>query len=302
MISRRRFLLGAAGFPAVAALSTGAYGVGVEPSLLDITTYKFSPARWPKGHKLRVCVIADIHACEPWMSARHIRDMALMANALKPDVTLLLGDYYGGHNFVTRAVMPDEWGESLSVLRAPLGVYAILGNHDLWHGPIPSMPPDEGAAAVKALKAANIRMLFNEAVRLEQNGKAFWLLGIGDQIAIQLGHRRFKGLDDLPGAIAQIKDDAPALLMAHEPFIFPRVPERIALTLCGHTHGGQINLPIIGSNLVRYGHNFKHFYGYVNEDNREMIISGGLGTSIVPLRLGRPPEILDIHLGDDGSV
>ena len=297
MISRRTFLLGASGFTALTALGTSAYAVGIEPARLDITTYKFTPERWPKGQKLRICVIADIHACEPWMSARHIRNMALMANSLQPDLTVILGDFYAGHNFVTGPVMAENWGESLSVLRAKLGVYAILGNHDMWHGPLPDMPADNAESIRVALKAANIRLLENEALRLVHEDKPFWLLGLADQIAYHIGRGRFHGLDDLHGTMKQVTDDAPALLLAHEPFIFPRVPQRIALTLCGHTHGGQISLPIIGPALVQYGRSFKHIYGYVKENGREMIISGGLGTSIVPVRLGRPPEILDLHLG-----
>ena len=296
MISRRRFLLRAGGIAALGAVGSSAYAVGVEPSLLDVTTYKFTPARWPVGQKLRICVIADIHACEPWMSAKHIRDMALMANELKPDITLLLGDYYAGHDYISRAVPAPEWGEALSVLKAPLGVYAILGNHDLWHGLQPSLPSDDGQAAISALKAAGIKLLFNDAVRLAKDNKPFWLLGLGDQLAMRLGRGRFRGLDDLSGTLAMVKDNAPVILMAHEPFIFSRVPERVDLTLCGHTHGGQINLPIIGAGLD-YGRKFKHVYGYINENNREMIISGGLGTSFLPIRVGRPPEILDIHLG-----
>ncbi len=296
MISRRRFLLRAGSFAALGALGSSAYAVGIEPSLLDVTTYKFTPARWPAGQKLRICVIADIHACEPWMSAQHIRDMAMMANELKPDVTLLLGDYYAGHDYISRVVPAPEWGEALSVLKAPLGVYAILGNHDLWHGLQPSLPSDDGQAAIKALKAAGIKLLFNDAIRLSKDNKSFWLLGLGDQLAMRLGRGRFRGLDDLSGTLALVKDEAPVILMAHEPFIFSRVPERVNLTLCGHTHGGQINLPIIGAGLD-YGRKFKHVYGYINEDNREMIISGGLGTSFLPIRVGRPPEILDIHLG-----
>jgi predicted MPP superfamily phosphohydrolase len=297
MISRRQFILGAGGFAALSALGTSAYAVGIEPELLDVTTYRLIPRGWPPGHNIRICVIADIHACEPWMSASRIRDIALLANSMKPDLTVLLGDFHAGHNYVTGPVMPDRWGEALSVLRAPLGVYSILGNHDMLHGPLPKMDSDEGESVRAALKGANIRLLENNAIRLVHNDKPFWLLGLGDQMAYEIGRGRYRGLDDLKGTLAQVHDDAPALLLAHEPHIFRRVPQRIALTLCGHTHGGQINLPIIGAALRRHEHNFKHIYGYVNENGQEMIISAGLGNSIVPVRIGRPPEILDIHLG-----
>jgi len=297
MISRRRFLLDAGGLGALAVLGTSAYAIGYEPELLDITTYRLVPRGWPAGKKLRICVIADLHACEPWVGAAKVRQIAELANSLKPDMTVLLGDFNGGHNFVTGPVMPDQWGEALSILKAPLGSYAILGNHDMWHGALPRMDSDEGESVRRALKGANIKLLENEAVRLTHDDQPFWLLGLGDQIAYRVGHGRFRGLDDLRGTLAQVSDDAPALLLAHEPFIFPRVPERISLTLCGHTHGGQVNLPIIGPAMLEYGRSMKYIYGYINERGREMIISGGIGTSMAPIRFRRPPEILDIHLG-----
>jgi uncharacterized protein len=101
----------------------------------------------------------------------------------------------------------------------------------------------------------------------------------------------------LRGTLARIKTDDPVLLLAHEPDIFPQVPDRVALTLAGHTHGGQIRLPLVWRHFVpsKYGARFAH--GHVVEDNRHMVVSGGLGTSIVPMRLGVPPEIVHITLG-----
>ena len=97
--------------------------------------------------------------------------------------------------------------------------------------------------------------------------------------------------------MAQIGTDDPVLLLAHEPDIFPRVSSRVALTLSGHTHGGQIRLPLIWPAFIpsRYGARFA--YGHVVENDRHLIVSGGLGTSIVPARLGVPPEIVHIVLG-----
>ena len=96
--------------------------------MLEVTRYNIAPATWPADLKLKIAVIADIHACEPWMPAARIREIAEVANALQPDLTVLLGDFAGGHKFVTGPVMPDQWAEALSVLRAPLGVFSVLGN------------------------------------------------------------------------------------------------------------------------------------------------------------------------------
>ena len=127
-------------------------------------------------------------------------------------------------------------------------------------------------------------------------GQQFWLAGIGDQIAHRIGHGRFRGVDDLPGTLAQVTTDDPVILLVHEPDIFPRVPPRVALTLAGHTHGGQIRVPLIWPAFVpsRYGE--RYAYGHVVEHDRHLIVSGGLGTSIIPARLGVPPEIVHVTL------
>ena len=115
--------------------------------------YAVAPPRWPAGLVVRIGVIADIHACEPWMSAERIRGIAEQCNALKPDVILLLGDFNAGHRFVTGPVMPGAWADALSVLQAPLGTYGILGNHDWWHGPVPGMPggPEDIRRALRSI-------------------------------------------------------------------------------------------------------------------------------------------------------
>lgn len=104
-------------------------------------------------------------------------------------------------------------------------------------------------------------------------------------------------MDDLPATLAQISDDgAPGILLAHEPEIFPRVPERNALTLSGHTHGGQIRIagwsPVVPS---RFGN--RYAYGHVLEGGRDLVVSGGIGCSIVPVRVGMVPEITRVTLG-----
>jgi uncharacterized protein len=113
----------------------------VSPGLcIDIIPYRLAPPHWPNEFTLKAAVLADIHACEPWMPASRVRRIANLTSDLKPDIIFLLGDFSGGHRIVTGPVMPDEWGEALSVLKAPLGSYAVLGNHDWWHGPCRTCP------------------------------------------------------------------------------------------------------------------------------------------------------------------
>ena len=297
LFSRRTFLKGASSL-GLGGGGLGSYAFGVEPGLmLDVKNYAITPPGWPESLPLRIAVIADIHACEPYMSAARIASICDLANAMSPDLTVILGDFNGGHNYVTAPVLPHQWGEAIARLKAPLGVYAILGNHDWWHGALPSMRANNVDAISAALRHAGVRRLENDAVALRQHGQSFWLLGLGDQLAHRVSRGVYNGADDLDRALERVTDDAPVLLLAHEPFIFNRVPSRVSLTLCGHTHGGQVDLPIIGAPFAsrRFGAN--HVYGHVVDDNRHMIISAGLGTSILPVRFGRPPELVTVELG-----
>ena len=293
LITRRHLLLGGAA-SGVGTLALGGYAVAIEPALEPaIRSYALAPRAWPDHLPIRVAVIADIHACEPWMSAARIHAIALQVNAMRPDVVVILGDFNAGHKFVTGPVMPGAWGEALAVLDAPLGTFAILGNHDWWHGPVPGMPggPEE---IRRTLRDRGITLLENSAVRLSKDGRTFWIAGLADQMAHRVQRGWTTGADDLTGTLASIPERDPLIMLAHEPFVFHRTPARVALTLCGHTHGGQIKLPIIGAPLSP-SHRYR--YGHIVEDGRDLIVSGGLGESGLPVRLGVPPELLCVDLG-----
>jgi uncharacterized protein len=299
----RRHILQGAGALTLANAGFATYACVIEPGFrLDLTTYRLTPPNWTPGLQLKAALVADIHACEPLMSAARVRHIAEVTNSLNPDIIFLLGDFNAGHRYVTGPVYPEQWGEALSVLKAPLGIYAILGNHDWWHGALPGMPGDGGESVRRALRHADFRVLENESVRLAKDGQPFWVAGLGDQLAYPVGRRRFEGFDDLHGTLAQATDTAPVLLLAHEPFIFHRVPERVSLTICGHTHGGQINLPIVTERFTQAEFGMKQVYGHIVHGDRHMIISAGLGTSIAPIRLFRPPEIVLLTIGSESAL
>ena len=287
-VTRRHLLTGAAGLAGLSVATTATYAAAIEPMELVVTRYAPKLPAWPAGHKLSVTVIADIHAGGPNMTLDHIRHIVDTANALQSDLIVILGDFIATHRFVTERVPDPVWAAELARLTAPLGTWSILGNHDWWH---------DLAGVRRALANVRIPVLENDAVLLGPEGQRFWLAGLGDQEAYRLGPGRFVGVDDLPLTMSRIKTDDPVLLLVHEPDIFPQVSKRVALTLAGHTHGGQIRLPFIWPAFVpsRYGARFA--YGHIVENDRHLIVSGGLGTSIVPARLGVPPEILHITLG-----
>lgn len=303
IITRRQFIVAVAGLAAT-GMSLGTYAFAIEPYRLRFPRYRLTPAGWPAGLKLKIAAIADLHSCRPWMTAARVRKIVAATNAQQPDLIVLLGDFIASHRFVREAEDKRAWAAALAELQAPLGIHAILGNHDWWEyrdvqerraGPTP---------VGLALEAAGIPVYENKAVRLVKDDKAFWLAGLGDQWAF-IKHRDldkrwrsfgYEGVDDLDATLAQVTDAAPVIMMAHEPDVFARMPSRVALTLSGHTHGGQVQFmgiaPLVPSRFGR-----RYVYGHIREAERDLIVSSGLGCSVLPIRFGRPPEVPIIELG-----
>jgi predicted MPP superfamily phosphohydrolase len=296
MFSRRQFFKAMGGLGALGA-STAACGFSEPIVRLAVTRYRLSPPNWPAGFQLKIAVIADVHACDPWMSLDHIHEIVERTNALDADIIVMLGDYVAGHRHVTRTIPAGEWAPALAGLIAPLGVHAILGNHDYWDDKTVQREGQGTTIAQRALESAGIPVYENDAARLSKEGRPFWLAGLGDQLAY-MPARRFRplrriGVDDLASTLKKVTDDAPIVLLAHEPDVAARVPSRVALQLSGHTHGGQVRL-FGWSPVAPSGH--KLAYGHVRI-NCDVIVSGGLGCSLMPFRLGVPPEIVLVTLG-----
>jgi uncharacterized protein len=265
-----------------------------------VTRYRPEPDDWPEDLPLRIVALADVHACWPWMTPGRIARIVAQANGLEPDLIVLLGDYVEGIKTWARPVPAEQWAGALARLRAPLGVHAILGNHDWWEDDKAQRSLEGPIFARTALEAVGIGVYENDAVRLDHAGGGFWLAGLADQRPLRAGDRGARNvgpsLADVAGTLAQVADEAPVILMAHEPDVFPRVPARVALTLAGHTHNGQIR--VFGWTRwtsSAYGDRYAH--GHVREAGRDLIVSAGLGMSVLPLRLGTAPEIVVVELG-----
>lgn len=291
MLTRRGLIkagIGLAGAAGLTLPATSSYAAAEAANGLVVTDYRVSPPGWPKGRRLTITVIADLHAGGPNMGIRRIRQVIDASNALGSDLTVVLGDYFATHPFITERVPPPAWAAELGRLRAPLGVYAILGNHDWWY---------DIDGVRNAFRTIDVPLLQNSVVHIASPDQQFWLAGLDDQLAHWLGPSRFRGADDLPGTLARITGDDPVILLAHEPDIFTEVPQRVALTIAGHTHGGQIRLPFIEPVWTPSAYGARFAYGHIVEGGRHMIVSGGLGCSKVPMRLGVPPEIVRVTLG-----
>lgn len=288
MIGRRGILAGLGGATA-AGVGLAGYGFGVEPFLrLEVQRHRVTPAGWPPGLTVRVAALADLHAGAPIMDEARIEHIVAATNDLAPDVTLLLGDYGPSSPFVTRLLDHADVARRLGALRARHGVFAVTGNHDWWEDDT-AMRAGRGAmpSIARAFEGAGISVLSN---RVQRAGPV--LMG-GLDSTWAFGFER--GADDLPRVMRDATGDTPLLLMVHEPDIFARLPARAAVAFCGHTHGGQVRLlgysPRIPS---RFGN--RYAWGHVREDGRDLVVSGGLGTTTLPVRFGVPPEITLVQI------
>ena len=292
--SRRQFLTGlGAGLGATAA--TGVYAFDVEPlRRLVVTSYAPALPRWDPALRLRVAVLADFHICEPYMPFDRVAEIVDATNALKPDLVLLLGDYPAG--FIAWRKLPlSQFARMMEELKAPLGTHAILGNHDWWDDEAVQTARSGTPAAKRLLETRGIPVMENQAVRLIKDGRPFWLAGLADQQPF-MGSWKSLSHADVSRTLAAITDSAPVILMAHEPDIFATLSDRFSLTLAGHTHGGQVRM-FGRSPAIRKVQGHDYAYGHIVQDGRHMIVSGGFGMSRIPVRLGVPPEIVLLELG-----
>jgi predicted MPP superfamily phosphohydrolase len=264
--------LAAVGFVAGAGLAV--WAAWIEPRRLVVREQDLALPHWPERLSgVRAGVLSDLHAGVPHMGLQAIRRAIDELNAREPDVHLLLGDYLDASQFLRRDLAPERVAEELGRLRAPLGTVAVVGNHD-WRS--------SGDRMWRALQDVGITVLEDRAVELHAPGGSFWVAGLGD-----LRHRR----PDIGAALRDVPRDAPVLVLSHDPDMFPGVPTRVSLTLAGHTHGGQVAIPLLRRPLMPSYYGERYARGHVVEHGRHLLVTSGLGTSGLPIRLFAPPEV-----------
>lgn len=185
MLSRRQFGKGLLGF-ALAGLFAGFHGTLVEPVLqLRVQRWVLQPATWRRGHRLRLVILADLHAGGLNMNENRVSAIVSRANDLGGDLILLLGDYRATHPLQRHLVPIEASAPILAGLRAPLGVHAVLGNHD-WRDQLKFHGPAWGRTHTQdVLEAVGIPVLANRAVKIGSGDQAFWLAGLDSQSAFQ---------------------------------------------------------------------------------------------------------------------
>jgi predicted MPP superfamily phosphohydrolase len=265
----------AAALAAAAALIAAVLRALSEARRLAVRRRRLRLPGWPAGlDGLRLAVLSDLHAGAGHMGEDRLRAIVAATNRAQPHVVVLLGD------FVDANAAPEEHGEARAVagllagLRAPLGVFGLLGNHDrARHGP----------QTVAELERAGITVLENRALR----AGGLWLAGISDAASAHPEPER---------ALAGVPDAAPVVAITHSPDVFPMVPKRVALTLAGHTHAGQLNIPLLRRRLIpsRFGDRYRS--GLIEEGGRRLFVHPGIGTSRIPVRLRATPEVTILEL------
>jgi len=247
-----------------------------------VTQNELRLPNWPNRLVgMKVALLSDLHVGSPFWDIPALTRLVERTNEQKPDLILLAGDYQindvPGGVFVAAEPIADQLG----MLKAPLGVFAVLGNHDWWN---------EGERLRAAFTSRGITVLEEDSRRLSFRGQSFYVVGLADQITRRSNPR---------AVLAKLPASAPTLLLVHEPDVFATFPDlgvAPSLTLAGHTHGGQVWLPVLGRRVVPSEYGERYAYGEVIEQGRHLFVTSGVGTSVFPIRFGVPPEIAVLTL------
>ena len=257
----------------LAALGS-ALGVGyglMEAKWLGVNRVTLTIPNLPTAFKGKtLAFLSDLHH-GPYVPLSYVRHAVEMTNALKPDLIALGGDY--PHRSV-KYIAPCV--SELGRLHAPLGVYAVLGNHDHYYGGQPH--------ASAALRAVGIPELTNCGLWIEADGARLWLCGVDDF---------WRGRQNLPAALGGTTTRDAVILLSHNPDYVERIHDpRVGLVLSGHTHGGQVDIPIYGPPIVPSLYGQKYAHGLARGPVTQVFVSRGIGTISPPVRILCKPEIV----------
>lgn len=245
------------------------YSFLIEPNLLTVKEYNIE---YPLLKGLKVVFVGDFHI-KP-SQVKRLDKIISKINKQQPDLVLLAGDFVAGHE--KDSTLPiEQIARALGTIKVQHGIYSVLGNHDVWLDP---------ELVTKELEKNGIKVLNNSNFEVKYNHTSLYIAGVEDLTTSQ------------PDIIKALKKtNPPIILLSHSPDIFPSVPNDIFLTLAGHTHGGQVRFPFIGSLIVPsdYGNEFS--YGLIEKNGKKMIVTKGIGTSILPIRFCCLPEIVVIN-------
>lgn len=237
-------------------------------------------AEWPAGAPpVMVLALSDVHVAGPDMPPERLRAVLRRLNRLRPDLVLVAGDLVSEKAVATRLYPAAEIVSALAVLQAPLGVIVVPGNHDYWAGIVPFD---------RAFAATGIPFLKNTAVRR----------GPVRVAALDDVHTRNADVAATVAALDRL-GSGPAILLTHSPDAVPRLPRPFAAVFAGHTHCGQIVLPVVGALSYASNYGARFGCGDIRDGGQRVFVGAGLGTSLLPLRFGAPPDVWLVTLGPE---
>lgn len=273
-VTRRQFLRSLAAAPLVGVSGLSAYAHLVEPYQYRVSQTDIQIRNLPKAFDgFRITQLTDLHHSRI-VGLEEIRRVVRLAQETKPDLFVLTGDYTTSYR---RFIEPCA--EVLSALQAPEGVWAVLGNHDHYTDP---------ELTTRALIRNHISVLANLNTSLYRGSDVLQLAGIDDWTW---------AATDWSKALAGLRPSLPTILLSHQPRVldFPET-KNVSLILSGHTHGGQIDLPLIGSPARFATEDLKYARGLFRKGKTQLYVSSGTGVIGLPVRLGVRPEIAVLRL------
>jgi hypothetical protein len=276
--ARRQFLERTAAVATGVPFVAGTYGLLYGRLNLQVTAQIIRLPRLPRAFEgFRICQLSDIHI-GPFMPAEEIRKYVAIANAQKPEMIVLTGDFVTFDPHTQEAVV-----DALRGLRAPFGVYGSLGNHDAWAGVEDSITELFRQTGVRILRGAN--------VPIAAHNESFNLIGVDFQSPRGFGPS--PPVKRLLGNIEGLVDrDRVNILLSHNPDTFDRAAELgVDLSLAGHTHGGQAALEFISPEIAPSRLVTPYVAGWFHKPGGHLYVNRGIGTIFIPIRIGAPPEI-----------
>jgi hypothetical protein len=271
--TRRQFLYSAA---AAGAVAIAGDSVLLEPNLPRIVRRDFPLTRWPEGlDGFTIALLSDFHF-DPYFSVHPLHAAIPMVNNLRPDLIALTGDFVSSPIIgdpKKAALAAEPCAQLLRQMTAPRGLWAVMGNHD---------DATDRVFVTRTLEAVGIQVLANQAEAIEHNGARFWLAGVKDVLS---------GTANLAKTLRRVTAGEAVVLLAHEPdFADQTARFPVDLQLSGHSHGGQVRLPLLPP-LYLPPLAKKYIWGTFRINELTLYTNAGLGTIGVPVRLNCRPEI-----------